>query len=81
MSLKGKFRGEIDEVLYAYTTASASLIETSDGQVQHSVTKKDIKGAHYAELEKIRYGPNTALGESLRKAVAELHDAMRDWKN
>ena len=72
---------QIDEVLYAYTTASASLIETSDGQVRHTVTKKDIKGAHYAELEKIRYGPNTALEISLKQAVVELHDAMRDWKN
>jgi len=81
ISLNAKFRGEVEEVLYAYTTASASLIETSDGQVQKTVTKKDVKGAHYAELEKVKYGAETVLDVSLKKAVSELHDAMRDWKN
>jgi len=80
VSLKAKFKGEFDDVLYAYASASASLVETSDGQIEKSANREEIKGAHYAELEGIKYGPETVLNLSMKKAIAELHEEMRGWK-
>ena len=77
--LSARFGQTSDGVMYAYTDAAVSLTETSDGKTLQSAALAKVKGAHLRKIARRKYGPPSAIAESLRKAVGGLAAAMRSW--
>ncbi len=78
--LNSRFSVEEDGVLYAFTDGTGRLVETSDGKAIADAAIQRAKGAVYKKVGARVGRPIDAARASLRKAVEDLHEKIRWWK-
>ncbi len=80
VELGSEFRDRHEGVLYAYGSASARLLETTDGETLQSLDQRDIKAGVYEHLPHRRSSPVDAAREALEAALDALRKELSYWR-